>query len=298
MIRKLLLITAAILALAPLGAQEAGTFEAEGLTLGGDSSVRFLRDTTEVVRNYADINDYSLIGVNFGVTFSQMSFNPPVKQTWLYNPYYASVFFTHYLKMFGYMPYFGYKIGFAVGKEGYKFKKNKDTGLTHKIDGATQARMDIVEIPFLAHMHFDALHFKIMADFGLYGGYRRTIERTGETVLDDLRSSFKSTDRRWEYGLQGGAGLGIVFDPVEIHFNAALRYSWSSIYTPDSSPSKYNQYYYRFAYPLDLIITAGVHFHLTKRTGKTSASLRRTAREIVDNGWELEDENTSGQDRR
>ena len=296
--RRLILIIAAILPCAALSAQEAGTFAATGVPVDDNATARFIKNTTEIVRTYADLNDYSLIGVNGGVTFSQMQLNPPVKQTWLYNPVYASVMFTHYMKMFQYMPYFGYRIGLAYGREGYKFKKNKETGTIHMIDGATEATMEVVEMPFLAHMHFDALHFKIMADFGMYVGYRQSIERTGPSVTDALRRSFAETDRQWDYGLQGGAGLGLVFDPIEIHFNALLRFSWSSIYTPDSSPSIYNQYYYRFAYPFDLIITAGVHFQLTKRTGKTSAALKRQAREIVDNGWELDYEDTAGKDRQ
>ncbi len=247
-----------------------------------------------------EINDYDLIGVNCGITFSQMSFNPPVKQEWLFNPFYASVNYIHYLKMFDYMPFFGYQIGIAYGHEGYKFKENKETGTIYKIEGATQAIMDVVEVPFLAHFHYDALHFKIMANAGLYGGYRRTIQRSGPDVAADLERAFKSTDRQPDYGLQGGVGLGFVFNPFEFHINALLRYSWSSIYTPDSSPSRYNQYYYRFAYPLDLNITAGIYIQLTKRTGVTSKALKRQAKEIVIKGWELENgesEETESQDR-
>ena len=259
--------------------------------------VRYIQDTTVTVQNVADINDYDLIGINYGVTYSQMQFNPPLKQDWLFNPLYVSLTYTHYLKLFQYMPYFGYQIGIAYGKEGYRFTENKETHTIYKIEGATQAVMDVVEVPFLAHFHFDALHFKIMANAGLYGGYRRTITRTGPNVTPGLEKAFATTDRRPDYGLQGGAGIGFIFDPVEIHVNALLRYSWSSIYTPDSSPSIYNQYYYRFAYPLDVNVMVGVYFQLTKRTGRTSKDLRRQARDIVENGWELYNERTEGKDR-
>ena len=274
---RLILILAGLISCVTLSAQEAGTFAAVGVPVDDNASARFIRDTTEIVRTYADINDYSLIGVNGGVTFSQMMFNPTVKQSWLYNPVYASVMFTHYMKMFQYMPYFGYRIGFAYGREGYKFKKNKDTGTIHKIDGATEASMEVVEMPFLAHMHFDALHFKIMADFGMYVGYRQSIERRGPSVTDALRHSFAETDRQWDYGLQGGAGFALVFSPLEIHFNAALRYSWATIYDPDY----YSPYYYRFAYPFDVMFSAGVCFQLGKRTGKTNKVLRKEAHDLV-----------------
>ena len=278
-------------------AQEAGTFTPQGTQDFSSGSIRYIQDTTVTVQNVADINDYDLIGINYGVTYSQMQFNPPLKQDWLFNPLYVSLTYTHYLKLFQYMPYFGYQIGIAYGKEGYRFTENKETHTIYKIEGATQAVMDVVEVPFLAHFHFDALHFKIMANAGLYGGYRRTITRTGPNVTPGLENAFATTDRRPDYGLQGGAGIGFIFDPVEIHVNALLRYSWSSIYTPDSSPSIYNQYYYRFAYPLDVNVMVGVYFQLTKRTGRTSKDLKRQARDIVENGWELYNERTEGKDR-
>ncbi|MDE5955223.1 MAG: hypothetical protein K2G80_01845, partial [Bacteroidales bacterium] len=85
------------------------------------------------------------------------------------------------------------------------------------------------------------------------------------------------TDRRWDYGLKGGVGFGIVFDPIEIHLQAMYKHSLSSLYTPDH----YSQYYYRFAYPSNIIISAGVHFHITKRSGKTKAQLKKIARDMV-----------------
>ena len=284
MIKRLFILSVLLSGFVTASAQEAGGY-------------RFIPDTNVVVKNFADINDYSILGVNCGVTFSQMSFNPTVKQTWLFNPMYYSVMFTHYLKMFSYMPYFGYQLGIAYGKEGYKFKENKDTKTIYSIEGAHQAVFEEVEIPFLAHFHFDALHFKIMANAGLYAGYRLSIVRSGPSVTPGLENSFKDTDRQPDYGLQGGAGIGFIFTPVEFHFNAMVRYSWSSIYTPDSSPSKWNQYYYRFAYPLDLMITAGVHIQLTKRFGRTTKDLKRQAKEIVLNGWELEYGDSQSQNR-
>ena len=244
-------------------------------------------DTTTTVKTYKDINDYSLIGINYGVTLSSMSFNPSEKQSWHFSPVYVSVTYSKYLKMFGYIPYFGYKVGLAFGHEGFRFKENSKTGAITEIDGASELDIQVIEMPFLAQIHADATHFKVMADFGLYAGYRLSIERSGAHVPDKYRNNFMSHDRRFEYGLQGGLGIGLIFSPIEFHIGAQLRYSWSSIYTPDSSPSRYNQYFYRFAYPLDINIVAGIHFQLTKRTGRTSADLKRQARDIVESGWEI-----------
>ena len=48
---------------------------------------------------------------------------------------------------------------------------------------------------------------------------------------------------------------------------------------PLTAPS--SPYYYRYAYPMDAIVTVGVHFQLTKRSGKTSQALRQEAKRIV-----------------
>ena len=227
------------------------------------------------------INDYTLLGVNGGVTFSRMTFNPSHRQGTLFTPSYFSLTLTRFGKMFGYMPYFGFQLGFAYGHEGFIFKPDSETGATYTMDGATQMVMDVVEVPFLAQIHLDSDFVRVMVNAGIYGGYRLNVTRTGPTLTETQKVSFNDTDIRFDYGLQGGAGIGFMFDPIEIHFNALVRYGWSSIYTPDSSNSIYNQYYYRYAYPFDVMVTAGVHFQITKRTGRTSHDIKREAYDYV-----------------
>ena len=90
-------------------------------------------------------------------------------------------------------------------------------------------------------------------------------------------NDFTPTDIRWDYGLKGGLGFGLVFDPIELHFQAMYKHSMSSLY----KPNYHSEYYYRFAYPSNIIISAGVHFQLTKRSGMTKKDLKKQAREIV-----------------
>lgn len=235
-------------------------------------------DTVRVERVFS-LNDYSMFGIDYGASLNRMQFNPTKTQTNLFLPNTFSVFFMKYGKLFDGSPNFGFKIGARYSHEGYKFKENQETGLTPVIENATQAVFDVVEVPFMAHIHSDGLHFKVMADLGIYGGYRLNIERFGESVREEIRYDFLETDRRFDYGITGGVGFGFVFDPVEIHFNAAVRYSWGTIYDPDY----FSKDFYRFGYPLDLIGTVGLYFHLSKRTGKSKADLRREARESVFN---------------
>lgn len=241
-------------------------------TLKADLYSDIYLDTVKVNRVF-ELNDYSMIGVEYGVSFSRMLFNPPQTQTNLFSPNTFGIFYTRYGKMFNYLPYFGFKVGLRYSHEGYKFKENKDTKTTYNIEGATEAIMDVAEVPLMAHLHLDGLHYKIMADAGIYGGYRLNIKRTGDGVDESIVNSFLDTDRRFDYGLCGGVGFGLVFDPFEFHFNVNVRYSWGTIYDPDYVIKDY----YRFAYPFDIMATAGVYFQLTRRTGRGKAQLRREA---------------------
>ena len=248
-----------------------------GLTAEGYSN-EYL-DTLNVKKKLV-INDYSMLGVQYGVNLSQVMWNPSQKQDMVFTPLNFGVTVTKYQKMFGYMPYFGFQIGLNYTKEGYQFEYNEDKDYTYTIEGAEKAVYDIVELPMYFHFHYDLWNFKILAQIGCYGGYRLGIHRypgKNGNVTPDLENSFLPTDRRWDYGLKGGVGFGIVFDPIEIHLQAMYKYSLGTLYDPDH----YSEYYYRYAYPSNIIISAGVHFHLTKRTGKTKAELKKMAKDMV-----------------
>lgn len=236
-------------------------------------------DTLNVRKNLV-INDYSMFGVTYGVNLSRVTWNPRQNQDLLVIPMNIGISYTKYGKMFGYMPFFGFQIGVNYTQEGYQFKYNEEKDYTYKIEGAEKAIYDIVEVPILMHCHYDMWNFKIIAHAGCYGGYRIGIQRfPGKTgwVDPEIEHSFLETDRRWDYGLKGGLGFGLVFDPVEFHLMATYKHSFGTLYEPDH----YSEYYYRFAYPMNIVISAGIHVHLSKRTGMSKSALRKQAREIV-----------------
>ncbi|MBR1871876.1 MAG: outer membrane beta-barrel protein [Bacteroidales bacterium] len=249
------------------------------------------------------INDYSMIGAQYGVSFNRTLFNPTKNETFLFQPVNFGVLYTRYGKMFGYMPYFGFQVGAFFGRDGYNTKANRE-GVRPHVDGADVAVIDYLEFPAMAHMHVDIGRFKLMANLGIYGGYRLKIHRTlaedwvnytfnvteeykpaepedkrwgKDFAIKDYTDKFYPFENRFDYGVKGGAGVALMFDPVEFHLTLGVRWGWSSFY----QQNYYSPYYYRFAYPLDFIVSFGVHFQLTKRTGKTSAQLRREARQLV-----------------
>ena len=232
------------------------------------------------VKKKLNINDYTMFGVQYGVGLSQVMWNPTQKQEMVFTPVNFGVTFTKYQKMFGYMPYFGFQAGVFYAREGYQFKYNQNNNYIYKVEGAEKALIDVVEAPILFQFHYDMWNFKIMANIGCFAGYRLSIQRfPGETgyVKEELMNSFKDTDRRWDYGIKGGVGFALVFDPVEVQFQVAYKHSLSSLYEPDH----YSEYYYRFAYPSNIVASVGLNFHLSKRTGRTKAELKKMAKELV-----------------
>lgn len=249
----------------------------KGLTAGNYSN-EFL-DTLDIKKKL-NINDYAMLGFQYGVGLSQVTWNPSQKQDMVFIPMNVGVTFTKYGRMFGYMPYFGFQIGLIYTQEGYQFEYNEEKDYTYKIQGAEKAIYDVVEMPMFFQFHYDLWNFKIMAQVGCYAGYRLAIERfPGKTgsVAEEMKHKFLDTDRRYDYGIKGGIGFGLVFDPVEIHLQAMYKYSMGTLYDPDH----YSEIYYRFAYPTNIIVSAGVHFHLSKRSGKTKAELKKLAKEMV-----------------
>lgn len=275
----------------------------------GCAAVRAQEDSLMFTPEYLDtvniktatsINDYSMIGVNYGVTFSTVYFNPTkMGAAMRFEPSYFSVMYTHYEKMFNYIPYFGVTVGFSYSHSGVRFEDNPDTGYPlGYVDGATDMSIRTIEMPAMMQMHFDAAPMKILANLGGYVGYRMSVERSGEYLDEDYTNKFRDYEYRFDYGLVGGAGLGFMFDPVEIHLNVLGRWSMQNLYAPDYYNERFhpmNTYYYRYANPIDISVTLGVYFQLTKRSGKTNKQIRQQAREIV---YGRKTEDTPAEDRQ
>jgi len=248
------------------------------LAAGNVRAQGFEADSVQTDSRKALINDYTLIGVNYGVSFSSMFYTPERhNRAWQFSPSYVSVTFTKHSKMFDTLPYFALVAGFAHGYEGFGFKRDPDTGRSQDVDGAEQGSIELFEIPVLAQIHVDFHPAKILANIGVYGGWRNSISRSGPDLDPAYENAFRDYENRWDYGLQGGAGFALMFDPVEIHFNAMLRWSWSSLYQPDYASA----YYYHYAYPMDIIASVGIYYQLTKRSGRTNRQLRQEAKEHV-----------------
>ncbi len=221
-----------------------------------------------------------MIGLQYGYSMCAVDWNPVKKADSQFLPLNFGILLTGYGKMFNYMPYFGWQLGVFYTQDAYRLQQTV-SGSTVVLDLKTkecEAVINNIEVPFMAHLHVDFWKMKLMANIGLYAGYRLSIQRSGPYVEQAYVNSFTDYNRRFDYGLKGGAGIGFVFDPIEIHITANIKYSWSSLYKPDyNSP-----YYYRFAYPYYVSLSLGIHYQFTRRQGRTNRELREEARRRVD----------------
>ena len=228
----------------------------------------------------ARINDYWIVGVHGGYSVQHGYFNPLRTLNYYFNKPVYGFSITRFATMMNTFPNLGMELGFQHNFEGYNFKEYEVDGRFYRqsVDGAYEAYMEVPEVFLVTHGHIDMGQYaKIILKAGMFGGYRMNITRIGPGVEEAYVNAFKDTDIRWTYGVQGGLGFGLMFDPIEIHLGVQVKWGWSSFYQPDvASP-----YYYRFGYPLDGAITLGVYYQLTKRRGHTRGSLRRMAREMV-----------------
>lgn len=241
------------------------------------------------------INDYSMIGFQYGVGMSRTLLQPEIaKEDMIFMPYNVGVLYTRYGKMFGYMPYFGFQAGLFFTQEGYKFRYDSKKQTVPVFLGAQSAVMDVVEVPLLAHCHADFWKMKVILNAGLYVGYRINIHRYATTETSDelkyinltpdythtsvsFEREFAGFENRFDYGIKGGAGFAFIFDPVEIHFQATYKHSFSSLF----KPNYYSSYYYRYSYQQNIIVSVGLHFQLGKRIGKTRRQIREEAKAFV-----------------
>lgn len=225
-----------------------------------------------------ELNNYTMIGVQWGPSFNKISFNPTMQQGMLTTKKNFGITYTRYAKLFGFMPYVGMQAGIYYGQDGYKFEPDPEDGsYSYSVDGCYKCTYDYVNAMALMHLHVDiGQHAKIMANVGPYVGKRFKVHREGD-MSPEYADKFFDYDRKFDFGAAFGGGFGFMLDPFEIHFTALVRWGMSNIYDPDYKSS----YYYRYASPFDIQANIGIHYQLTRRTGKTKHALRKEAYEAI-----------------
>lgn len=246
------------------------------------------------IKRHKVINNYSMLGVQYGVNLTMPSLNPSKQMSMGVLPMEIGLTFTRYCKLFGYMPYFGFQAGILYSQQGYSFDIEKDGGYpVYTIVGAYKASMNTIEIPLNAQFHVDFWKMKLLVNIGCFGGYRLGINREyhPQTVVPEdfkqYQKKFHPSELRYYYGIQGGGGIGFMFDPIEVHITAGYKYNLSSLHKPNVNlrtlveNENMSNYYYSYTNLNSIYISVSINYQLNRRIGKTRKELKQIAREQI-----------------
>ena len=95
----------------------------------------------------------------------------------------------------------------------------------------------------------DFSRFRVLLNLGTYGGYRLSTDKEG---------GFDQYDQRMDYGVIGGGGFAVVFNPLEFHIEANYKYALASMY----HTNKISDIYWIYTYPQNVMISASLFVHL------------------------------------
>ncbi|MFO7656242.1 MAG: porin family protein [Bacteroidales bacterium] len=161
-----------------------------------------------------------LIGVNQGVTFSQLDFGIITNQS-LYQGYQGGLFLTY---LSG--PGIGVQLECNYAQKGWKIQPDSTESYSRKLN--------YVEIPFMTHIVVGKRKSRLVIDLGPYVSFLHSEkEKTNitDTVIDYIGYH---ADRDFEFGYC--VGLGYQYTTKAGHFGFHVRYnnSLTNIFTPSS----------------------------------------------------------------
>lgn len=207
-------------------------------------------DTVEVQRT-AKPKEH-LIGFKYSYDFSTAMTSPNLKTNIVKTPLNFSLLYTYYHPLWGYLDYFGIQTGIRYTSYGF-------TSLANLAD--VDETVTAIEVPFLSAFTIDAGKWiRVLISAGIFGGYRLSTDSEGGWDVYDMR---------YDFGVQGGLGIGIKIHPIEIHIEAGYNYSFMPLYHPqrtnsiywvEINPSRFN---------------AGIGIHYNFGNGKNNSKHKR-----------------------
>ncbi len=164
------------------------------------------------------------------MNISGMGFNPTQRDTATTNWLNVGIVYRYYN-----YKWVGFQSGLNYSQKGFTW--NDST-----------RRYTVLEMPLLSQFHYEVWHLRFMINVGAYMSYALSAEQTvWQPDGSKLTSAYNFTDRdrRFEYGLHAGGGLSVVFDPLELQFEAGYQYALSYMMKPQytGQPTMFTHFY-------------------------------------------------------
>lgn len=188
----------------------------------------------KVEKKYKSIH---MLGVKYSYNISGVNFTPSLGEVDINTPINISLLYTYYHDLWDFLPNFGLQFGVKYGEEGYSSTYSYNE------------KYKILEFPLISQFRIDFSRFRFLINIGTYYGYRLSTDKEG---------GFDQYDIRHDYGVIGGAGLGFVFNPFELHLEGNYKYSFCSVY----HTNKISDEYWLFGYSHNIMISLALFIHL------------------------------------
>ena len=211
------------------------------------------------VKGFAQYENQHLLGVKYSYNLSGSLFDPSsLGGGFAQSPVNVSLLYTYYHSLWGDKPYFGIQIGLKYGQEVVLLKnRNEPYG---------KDTYGIAEIPLLSQFRIPVTNnFKFMVTLGPFAAYRlNVVKMTGyneETKeYEKSQTGFNEDDKRIDYGIEGGLGIGYTFRPFELHFEVQYKYGLGNLYELD----KFSSERWVYANTHHIMFSLSLHVHLDK----------------------------------
>lgn len=179
-----------------------------------------------------------MVGVKYSYDLCYVNSSPRVGQSYLYSPVNLEIAYTYYHALWDHLFNFGLQVGVKYGTKGYK----------SEYAGYGDVNT-VIEFPLISQFKIDVSRFRILADIGPYYGYR----------LDTAKpEGWDQYDIRHDYGFIGGVGVAMVFGRFDLQVEGCYQYSLCSMY----HTNKFSDVYWLFTCPRNILLSAGIFFHL------------------------------------
>jgi hypothetical protein len=168
------------------------------------------------------VNKY--FGINFGYGVAGVMFQPDLKQTSYSGSYSGGLSFK----------YVGEKYMAFQAELNYTHRGYKMTVDNSNIPSRTY---NSVILPIMAQGNVTYKSISVLVNLGCYASYMLNSEyqtnATNGTINSYDYEFFLKRDRRYEFGVLGGVGLGLKLNPILLQVESRYYYGLTNIYNPD-----------------------------------------------------------------
>jgi len=195
----------------------------------------------DTVKTHKVVYPEHLIGVRYSFNLTNVKSNVSVNQVGYTSPVNLEILYTYYHPLWNYIGYFGIQTGLRYTKFGFSSDAN-----IRNFDQVVTS----IQLPVLSAFHFDiGKHFRILLNLGPYFGYR--LSTTKEEGWDCF-------DKRFEWGIEGQAGFGLRFGPIDIHMTGGYMFDFGFLYHPE----KFSSTTWLYTYPNAWSFGCGIYYKL------------------------------------